>query len=246
MKLTYGVKDKPKFGQTIIFAIQQLLAIMAATLVVPVIISTSDNIPPELLPKMSSAAALLGAGIGTLVYQLFTRFKSPVFLGSSFAFIGSMLAAFAGATTVALGYLGLIIGAVLAAVCIVWARPMMALFGASDQTLDMAVEYFVIVAAFYPFYLLFNAMNSMIRADGSPTYAMIAMLMGAVVNIVLDPVFIFGFHMGAKGAAVATVISRYVELAIVVIWTHTHQEKMPFIQGAYRSLHIPPHDGQVW
>ena len=114
MKLIYGIKDRPKFGQVIVFAIQQLLAIMAATLVVPVIINTSDNIPPDLLPEMSSAAALLGAGIGTLVYQLFTRFKSPVFLGSSFAFIGPMCAAFAGAASVQAGYLGLIIGAAMA------------------------------------------------------------------------------------------------------------------------------------
>lgn len=104
MKLIYNVGDKPKFSQLIVFAIQQLLAIMAATLVVPVIIGND----------MSPAAALVGAGVGTLVYLLFTKGKSPVFLGSSFAFIGSMLAAFAGATTVALGYLGLIIGAVLA------------------------------------------------------------------------------------------------------------------------------------
>jgi len=104
MKLIYGVKDKPKFGQLIIFAIQQLLAIMAATLVVPIIIGHG----------MSPAAALMGAGVGTLVYLLFTRFKSPVFLGSSFAFLGSMSAAFAGGVSMALGYLGLIIGAALA------------------------------------------------------------------------------------------------------------------------------------
>ena len=104
MKLTYGVKDKPKFGQTIIFAIQQLLAIMAATLVVPLIVGNG----------MSPAAALFGAGVGTLVYLCFTKFKSPVFLGSSFAFLGSMAAAFAGAASMALGYIGLILGAVLA------------------------------------------------------------------------------------------------------------------------------------
>ena len=63
---------------------------------------------------MSPAAALFGAGVGTLVYLLFTLRKSPVFLGSSFAFLGSMGAAFAGASTVALGYLGLILGAILA------------------------------------------------------------------------------------------------------------------------------------
>ncbi len=104
MKMIYGINDKPKFPQLIVFAIQQLLAIMAATLVVPVIIGNG----------MQPAAALLGAGVGTLVYQLFTKFKSPVFLGSSFAFLGSMAAAFAGAATVALGYLGLILGAIFA------------------------------------------------------------------------------------------------------------------------------------
>ena len=113
MKLIYGIKDRPKFGQTVVFAIQQLLAIMAATLVVPVIINSSGTMP-EGAPAMSSAAALFGAGIGTLVYLLFTRFKSPVFLGSSFAFIGSMCSAFAGAVSAQAGYLGLIIGAACA------------------------------------------------------------------------------------------------------------------------------------
>lgn len=108
MKLIYDVNDKPKFGQLIVFAIQQLLAIMTATLVVPVIINNKTG------SKMSPAAALFGAGIGTLIYILCTKRKSPVFLGSSFAFIGSMLAAFAGATSMQLGYLGIIIGAAFA------------------------------------------------------------------------------------------------------------------------------------
>ncbi len=112
MKLIYGVNDKPKFGKLVIFAIQQLLAIMAATLVVPVIVN--GNMGLEGTEAMSSAAALFGAGAGTLVYLLFTLKRSPVFLGSSFAFINSMTAAFAGATTVALGYAGLIIGAFMA------------------------------------------------------------------------------------------------------------------------------------
>lgn len=104
MKMVYNVEDKPKFGQVIIFAIQQLLAIMAATLVVPVIVGNG----------MSPAAALFGAGLGTLVYVLFTKAKSPVFLGSSFAFLGSMAAAFAGGVSVQLGYVGLILGAIFA------------------------------------------------------------------------------------------------------------------------------------
>ncbi|MDD7670187.1 MAG: solute carrier family 23 protein [Ruminococcus sp.] len=104
MKLTYGVKDKPKFGQLIVFALQQLLAILAATIAVPSIVGNG----------MSQSAALFGAGVGTIVYLLFTGFKSPAFLGSSFAFLGSMSAAFAGAATLNAGYTGLLIGAVMA------------------------------------------------------------------------------------------------------------------------------------
>ncbi|MBQ7548912.1 MAG: uracil-xanthine permease [Clostridia bacterium] len=104
MKLVYGIKDKPKFGALLLFAFQQLLAILAATIAVPSIIGNG----------MSQSAALFGAGVGTLVYVLFTKAKSPVFLGSSFAFIGSMLAAFAGGVSMSLGYLGLICGALFA------------------------------------------------------------------------------------------------------------------------------------
>ena len=109
MKLIYSIKDKPKFGQVLLFALQQLLAIMAATIAVPATVNTVTG-----TTTMSSTAALFGAGVGTLVYLLFTKFRSPVFLGSSFSFLGSMFAAFAGGVSMQLGYLGLIIGACLA------------------------------------------------------------------------------------------------------------------------------------
>lgn len=102
MKLTYNIEDKPSLDKLIVYAIQQLLAIMAATLVVPLIVGNG----------MKPSAALFGAGIGTIVYVLFTKAKSPVFLGSSFAFLGSMAAAFAGAVSAEAGYAGLIIGAI--------------------------------------------------------------------------------------------------------------------------------------
>ena len=109
MEMIYKIKDKPSFLKTLVFAFQQLLAILAATIAVPAIInSIYEN------ANMSQAAALFGAGVGTLVYLLFTKFKSPVFLGSSFAFLGSMQAAFAGAVSMSVGYLGLIIGALFA------------------------------------------------------------------------------------------------------------------------------------
>ena len=103
--LLYGIQDRPQNGKLFVFAFQQLLAIIAATIAVPAIVGHG----------MSASAALFGAGVGTLVYQLFTKFRSPVFLGSSFAFIGSMCAAFAGAASIGVGYLGLLIGALLAA-----------------------------------------------------------------------------------------------------------------------------------
>ena len=111
--LVYNVEDKPGWGKTMIFALQQLLAILAATIAVPAIINNNPDLA-GIAPGMSPAAALFGAGAGTLVYLLFTKFKSPVFLGSSFSFLSSMAVAFAGAATAATGYLGLIIGAVLA------------------------------------------------------------------------------------------------------------------------------------
>ena len=103
MKLVYGIKDRPSFGKNLVFAFQQMIAIMAATLLVPMIVSGTGL-------KCDPAAALFGAGAGTIVYLLFTRFKSPVFLGSSFTFLGALSAA----ATQNYGYWGLIIGVTFA------------------------------------------------------------------------------------------------------------------------------------
>ena len=96
--LIYDIHDKPKFGNMLIFALQQVLAILAATIAVPTIIGLPTQIP----------AAIFGAGVGTLIYQLFTRFKSPVFLGSSFAFLSSLTAA------LTYGYCGILLGSIVA------------------------------------------------------------------------------------------------------------------------------------
>lgn len=104
MKLLYDLKDRPKTSQVIVFALQQILAVMAATIAVPIIVGNG----------LTPAAAMFGAGVGTITYLLFTKFKSPVFVGSSFAFIKSMLAAFAGGISMSLGWLGLILGAAFA------------------------------------------------------------------------------------------------------------------------------------
>lgn len=104
MKLTYGIKSKPPISKILVFAFQQMIAIMAATLLVPIVITQTTGL------YCDPAAALFGAGIGTIVYLLFTRFKSPVFLGSSFTFLGALCAAAANNY----GYWGLIIGVAFA------------------------------------------------------------------------------------------------------------------------------------
>lgn len=103
MKLIYDVEDKPKFKKTIVFAFQQMIAIMAATLLVPMLMTGFGL-------QADPAAALFGAGIGTIVYVLFTKRKSPVFLGSSFTFLG----AYAASIGLNYGYWGVIIGVAFA------------------------------------------------------------------------------------------------------------------------------------
>ncbi|MCR4823520.1 MAG: hypothetical protein K5873_11690 [Treponema sp.] len=106
MELVYGIKDRPSLGKVLLFAFQQLLAVMAATIAVPAIVGNG----------LTASAALFGAGVGTFIYLIFTKSASPVFLGSSFAFIGSMFSAFGGAASVTVGYWGLIIGSMMAGI----------------------------------------------------------------------------------------------------------------------------------
>ncbi len=103
MKLTYNVHEKAPFGKNLLYAFQQLLAILAATVLVPILVNGNTG-----TGYLNQASALIGAGVGTLVYLFFTKFKSPVFLGSSFAFIAPLC------TGVAFGYLGIIVGAIFA------------------------------------------------------------------------------------------------------------------------------------
>ena len=95
---------------------------------------------------------------------------------------------------------------------------LLTLFGASENSIAMAVEYFNIILAFFPIYMLSNMMNAVIRADGSPSWSMASMLLGAIINIILDPIFIFGMHWGMTGAALATILGQCVSLVISLIY----------------------------
>ncbi|MBR3716140.1 MAG: uracil-xanthine permease [Clostridia bacterium] len=203
--LIYDIHDKPKFPQLIVFAIQQLLAIMAATIAVPAIVGNG----------MTASAALFGAGVGTIIYQLFTKFRSPVFLGSSFAFIGSMVAAFAGAVSASAGYAGLIIGAAFAGLV------------------------YVVIALIVKFAGV-NWINKLMPAAViGPTVALIGLsLAGAAVN----DVFSYG-PKANFGTSSFFVMSPYIWVSLicaivtffVVICASTYGKKMtkliPFIIG---------------
>ena len=214
MQMIYNVKDRPKFGQVIVFAIQQLLAIMAATLVVPVITGHG----------MSSAAALFGAGLGTLVYLLFTKFSSPVFLGSSFAFLGSMAAAFAGGVSVQLGYMGLILGAVFAGLVYVIIALVVKFVGVGWINKLMPAVVIGPTVAIIGLSLAGNAIGDLqkggvMNAEGAPTAnVLLCVLIGLVTLAVtmlcstygkktakLIP-FIIGILAGYAVAAIFTVI----------------------------------------
>ena len=109
-------------------------------------------------------------------------------------------------------------GALMMLVIYPFKVPILTLFGASENTLAYAVEYLDIVLAMMPIFILCNTMNSVIRADGSPAWAMTAMIAGAITNIILDPVFIFALKWGMKGAALATVIGQGVTFILTLIY----------------------------
>ena len=97
-------------------------------------------------------------------------------------------------------------------------EPILTVFGASEQTMGYAIEYLDIILAMLPIFILCNTMNSVVRADGSPLWAMLSMLVGAVVNIILDPIFIFWLDMGMAGAAIATIIGQAATFVMTLIY----------------------------
>lgn len=116
----------------------------------------------------------------------------------------------------------LVVSVILMAVFYPLKTQILMTFGASENNLAMAIEYFDIVLAFFPIYMLFNMMNAVTRSDGSPGWSMASVLVGAIVNIILDPIFIFGFHWGMAGAAWATGIGQTASLAITLYYYCIH------------------------
>ena len=207
MNLVYNVKDKPPFGKTLVFAFQQVLAILAATILVPVIVGNG----------MSQAAALFGAGVGTLVYQLFTKFKSPVFLGSSFAFIGSMGAAFAGAVSISAGYAGLILGAVLAGLVYVVIAAVVKFAGVAWINKLMPVVVIGPTVALIGLSLAVNAVNDLKvgKVEGGSVY--VALVCGIITLLSIFVFSVYGKKMAKLIPFILGIVVGYVVASIFTV-----------------------------
>ena len=110
------------------------------------------------------------------------------------------------------------IGLLFLLVCSLFMNNILFAFGASEATIGLARDYFIIILAAAPLFMVMNMMSAVIRADGSPAYSMLLMLTGAMINIILDPLFIFGFKWGIKGAAWATIIGQIAALILAAAY----------------------------
>lgn len=209
--IIYGVSDRPSWGKTIIFAFQQLLAILAATIAVPALVGNG----------MSPAAALFGAGVGTLTYLLFTKFKSPVFLGSSFAFIGSMSAAFSGALSISTeaGYLGLVMGAASAGLVYCLLSLLVKLIGTKWIAKIMPAVIIGPVVAIIGLSLAGNAVGDLFTGavkDGTTvlTNSWVALICGLITLFTIIAVSVYGKKTMKMIPFVIGILAGYVSAAI--------------------------------
>lgn len=211
--LIYDIHDKPPMGKRLIFAFQQFLAILAATIAVPTIIGLPTQIP----------AAIFGAGVGTLIYQLFTRFKSPVFLGSSFAFLGSLSIA------LSYGYCGIVVGTVVAGLVYVALSFIVRFIGTAWVAKLMPPVIIGPTVTLIGLSLAGNAMGDIVSSNSASeiykSYNLVALLCGLVAFLViiicsvqkkytmpkLIP-FVIGIAAGYAVASVFTVIGNVADI----------------------------------
>ncbi len=219
--MIYNVEDRPRFMSNLVFAVQQLLAIIAATLLVPTLVNASQD-----TIVMDQAAALFGAGMGTLVYVLFTKRRSPVFLGSSFAFISPLIGA-AGC-----GFLGSIIGTAFAAAVYVIIAVVIKLIG--TRWVDKLLPPVIIgpTVALIGLSLCGSAVNNLNNTSAGE-YNLVAILCGIITFAVtviasargnkttkLIP-FIIGILSGYVAASVFTVIGNAADIDYLKLIDYT-------------------------
>lgn len=229
MDLIYGINDKPKFGKVVLFSLQQLLAIMAATIAVPAIVGHG----------LSASAALFGAGIGSFVYLLFTKSKSPVFLGSSFAFIGSMFSAFGGAATLGLceeaGYWGLIIGALMAGLVYVSIAGIVNRFG--TKWIDKLMPPVIIgpTVAIIGLSLSGNAVSDLMKSNVQDGSVYVCLICGLVTLAVTMLCSTYGKKLGKLIPFIIGILAGYL-CASLFAWYGVATKQDQFIVINYSAL----------
>ncbi len=111
-----------------------------------------------------------------------------------------------------------IISIILCAIILLFLPQLLNIFGCTDSLRQYALDYGFVIALGIPFMMIGTTLNSIIRADGSPKYSMVSMVIGAIINIILDPIAIFTFNMGVKGAAIATIVSQIVSFIVNIMY----------------------------
>ena len=230
MNLVYGIKDRPKLGQVILFALQQLLAIMAATIAVPAVVNSVTG------SDMTASAALFGAGIGSIVYLLFTKSSSPVFLGSSFAFLGPMFTAFGGAASMAVGYAGLILGSLIAGLVYVIIAVVVKIAGV--KWIDKLMPPVIIgpTVAIIGLSLASNAIGDLMTpsVEGGSVY--VCLICGLVTLAVTVLASTYGKHMIKLIPFIIGILAGYLCASIfALIGKNTGNESLVVIN--YSALH---------
>ena len=230
MNLVYDVHDKPKFPQLLIFAFQQVLAILAATIAVPAIIGNG----------MSQSAALFGAGVGTIVYQLFTKFRSPVYLGSSFAFLDSMGAAFAGAASAAAGHVGLILGAAFAGLVYVIIALIIKMVGVNWIEKLMPAAVIGPTVAIIGLSLAGNAVGDLFTGKVATCSPYVALICGLVTLFAVMVFSVYGKKMMKLIPFILGILVGYVVAAIfTAVGIATHNAALQVIDfSVFKNMEI--------
>ena len=111
-----------------------------------------------------------------------------------------------------------ILALILSVLSYIFLPKLVYMFGCTNSVYKYAIDYGRIIILGAPFMIIYSSLSQLIRADGSPKYSMILLVIGAIINIILDPIFIFGFHLGVKGGAIATVIGQVVSFIMAIFY----------------------------
>ena len=224
--------------------IGRLMRKYAIPCIISLLVAALYNIVDQIFIANADYLGSYGNAANTVVYPLtVVALAVAVMIGDGCcSFVSISLGA--GETKRASGSIGsavilsVVSSVVLMVLYLVFSEPILTLFGGkvNEQTYELSQEYFFWITLGLPFYMFGQAMNPIIRSDGSPKFAMISTVAGAVVNIILDPVFIYGFRWGMMGAAVATVLGQVLTAVLSVAYLL----RMKAVKLDRESFHLHP------